>query len=219
MQAEVRKQYLHLDGIPIVGHTLRVFDRWPGLERLVLVVPADDLERCRADVLAPLRLRHVVRLVAGGRRRQDSVRRGLAAAGDGGGTVLIHDAVRPFVRPALIAACLDGVGATGACIPTLRATDTLKQVDDRGMVVATLDRRSIHRAQTPQTFSLELIRHAHRLADEQGFVATDDASVAAFAGARVVVVPGDADNIKITTPTDLFLARAILDRWRREHRR
>lgn len=214
MHSAVKKQYLGLDGVPIVGHTLRAFDRCPDLDRLVLVVPEDDLEHCREDIVAPLSLDHDVRLVAGGPRRQASVLNGLEVCGAADGSVMIHDGVRPFVRASLIQACLAGVGTTGACIPAIAATDTIKQIDANGRVTATLDRQQIRLAQTPQTFSLDLIRRAHQLAVKRGFMATDDASVAEFAGARVIVVPGDRDNIKITTPADLPIASAILDRWR-----
>ncbi len=213
MQAAVKKQYLQLGGMPIVGHTLMAFDRCADIDRMLLVVPEDDQERCRTTILAPLKLKHDVQLVAGGPHRQDSVRNGLSAVDATVATVMIHDGVRPFVRPELIAACIDGVAATGACIPAMPVTDTLKEIDDHEMVVATLDRSRIRLAQTPQTFDFDLIRHAHQMAVQQGFTATDDASVAEFAGARVTVVPGDRDNIKITTPEDLPVAQAILDTW------
>jgi 2-C-methyl-D-erythritol 4-phosphate cytidylyltransferase len=214
MKAPVRKQYLNLAGVPIVAHTLMAFDRHSDLERIVLVVPENDLAWCRATVLAPLSLDHDVQLVAGGRRRQDSVFNGLTAVGASDGTVMIHDGVRPFVRLSLMNACLAGVKMTGGCIPVVPATDTLKQVDENGMIVGTVNRQQIRLAQTPQTFSLDLIRCAHQLADQRGFTATDDASVAEFAGERVTVVPGDPDNIKITTPEDLLIAGVILARWR-----
>lgn len=214
MKAPVKKQYLNLDGLPIVAHTLMAFDRYSDLDRIILVVPEDDLEWCRADMVTPLSLDHDVKLVVGGQRRQESVINGLTAVGASDGIVLIHDGVRPFVRPSLISACLAGVHTTGACIPAIPATDTLKQVDENGMIIGTLDRRQIRLAQTPQTFSLDLIRRSHQLAGQRGFAATDDASVAEFAGERVTVVPGDRDNIKITTAQDLLIARAILDRWR-----
>ena len=166
--------------------------------------------------MAPLSVGHDIDVVGGGRRRQDSVSNGLATVDQADAIVLIHDGVRPFVRPALIRSCLAGVKQTGACIPAVSVTDTLKQVDENGSIVGTLDRRWVRRAQTPQTFSLDLIQRAHRLAQQRGFAATDDASVAEFAGTRVMIVPGDRDNIKITTPSDLEMAQTILRRWRRE---
>ena len=213
MRAAVRKQYLNLDGLPIVSRTLMAFDRYPVLDRIVLVVPEIDLKWCRADIVAPLSLDHDVQLVVGGRRRQESVLNGVTAVGAFDGIVMIHDGVRPFVRPALMNACLAGVDTTGACIPVIPATDTLKQVDENGVIISTLDRQQIRLAQTPQTFSIDLIRRAHQLAVQRGFTATDDASIAEFAGERVTVVPGDRDNIKITTPKDLLIARAILGGW------
>ena len=216
MQAAVKKQYLRLSGIPILGHTLMVFDRCPDIDRIVLVLPEEDLAPCNREVVEPLNLNHAIQLGARGPSRQESVRNGLGAAGGDDGTVMIHDGVRPFVRRSLIRACLSGSKVTGACIPAVAATDTLKQVDADGLVTATLDRRTIRLAQTPQTFVTGLIRRAHHLAVEKGFAATDDASVAEFAGARVSVVPGDPDNIKITHPHDLTLAEAIQARWRAE---
>jgi 2-C-methyl-D-erythritol 4-phosphate cytidylyltransferase len=216
MRAAVKKQYLSLGGTPIIAHTLMAFDRHPGLDRIVLVVPENDLKWCRAEMVAPLSLAHDVQLVAGGRRRQDSVFNGLSALDVADGTVMIHDGVRPFVRVSLMNDCLAGVGQTGGCIPAIPATDTLKQVDANGVILGTLNRQQIRLAQTPQTFSLDLIRRAHQLAGQREFTATDDASIAEFAGATVTVVPGDADNIKITTPADLSIARNILDRWRAE---
>jgi len=213
MQAPVKKQYLLLDGLPIVCHTLMAFDRLSAVDRILFVVPRNDLQWCRENIVAPLALHHDIQLVAGGRRRQESVLNGLAAAATTEGIVMIHDGVRPFVRPFLIDACLTGVAATGACIPVIPVTDTLKQVDENAVIVRTLDRRHIRLAQTPQTFAIDLIRHAHQLAERQGFVATDDASVAEFAGESVTVVPGDRDNIKITTAQDLPIAVTILERW------
>jgi 2-C-methyl-D-erythritol 4-phosphate cytidylyltransferase len=213
MKAPVRKQYLTLDGLPIIAHTLTAFDRYTVLDRIILVVPEDEIDYCRADIIAPLTLDHDVHLVAGGRRRQDSVMNGLTAMHASEGIVMIHDGVRPFVRPSLMNACIAGVEATGACIPAISATDTLKQVDENGVILSTLDRKQIRLAQTPQTFSIGLILRAHQLAAQHDFDATDDASIAEFAGETVTVVPGDRENIKITIPQDLTVARAILDRW------
>lgn len=214
MKAAIKKQYLTLDGVPIVGHTLKAFDRYPDLEKIILVVPEEDLQWCRSEIVAPLTLDHHVQLVAGGRQRQGSVRNGLAAVGVSDGVVMIHDGVRPFVRPSLIDACLNGVKATGACIPAITATDSLKRVDESGVITGTVDRRQVRLAQTPQTFAIDLIRHAHQFAENHGFTATDDASVAEFAGEQVIVVPGDRDNIKITSTLDLTIARAILEQKR-----
>lgn len=213
MQAPEKKQYLHLAGLPLLCHTLMAFDRCADLDQICLVVPAEDLEKCETDVLAPLSLVHDIQLVAGGNRRQESVLNGLNSLKTKSGIVMIHDGVRPFVRSSLIERCLAGVQATGACIPAIPATDTLKEVDANGVIVGTLARQTIRLAQTPQTFSIDLIRRAHHDAACKGFAVTDDASVAEHFGASVIVVPGDPDNIKITTPHDLIVAQAIFKRW------
>jgi 2-C-methyl-D-erythritol 4-phosphate cytidylyltransferase len=213
MKSSVKKQYLDLGGRPVVAHTLMAFDACSIIDRIILVVPEDDVDYCRTDIVAPLTLAHDVHVLAGGPQRQASVSNGLAAMDASDGIVMIHDGVRPFVRLSLLNACLEGVRTTGACIPAIPASDTLKRVDENGVILKTLDRRQIMLAQTPQTFSIGLIRSAHQLAIERGFIATDDASIAEFAGKTVTVVPGDRMNIKITTPEDLPVARTILRRW------
>lgn len=216
MQSPVKKQFLYVDDRPILLHTLMAMAQHARVDRIVLVVPEEDLNGCQALVLKTLPAGHDIQIVTGGRRRQASVLNGLNALDESDGIVMIHDGVRPFVRPALIDRCLAGVRDTGACIPAIPATDTLKAVDSSGVIVDTLARQSIRLAQTPQTFFVDLIRHAHQHAAQKGFAATDDASVAEFAGASVVVVPGDPDNIKITTPHDLLVARAILETWAKD---
>lgn len=216
MQAPVKKQYLHLAGLPLLCHTLMAFDRCGDLDQICLVVPGEDLEKCKKDVLEPLSPVHDIQLLAGGKRRQESVVNGLKSLKADRGIVMIHDGVRPFVRAALIERCLTGVKATGACIPAIPATDTLKQVDATGVIVSTVARQTIRLAQTPQTFSIDLIRRAHHHAALENVAVTDDASVAEHFGASVMAVPGDPDNIKITTPHDLIVAQAILKRWTME---
>ncbi len=213
MGAPVKKQYLHLGGRPLLCHTLMAFDRRADLDQIVLVIPEGDVNACQTTILGTLSLDHDIRLVAGGRRRQESVLNGLRSLGDADGVVMIHDGVRPFVSSALISRCLAGVQATGACIPALPVTDTLKEVDASGCILGTLDRKTVRLAQTPQTFAIELIQRAHGQAIQSGFAATDDASVAEFAGASVHTVSGDPANIKITTPHDLMLAQAIYQMW------
>jgi len=210
MGARVRKQYLRLEDRPILAHTLVAIDACDALDHIVLVVPEDDFAWCRRQILADLHLDHDIRLVAGGQCRQHSVVNGLAAVDADDGIVMIHDGVRPFVSRCTMERLLVGVRGTGACIPALQATDTLKRVADSGVITATLDRQRIYMAQTPQAFSLRLIRDAHRQAGRAGFKATDDASVVEFAGGSVTVIPGERENIKITTPMDLVIARAIL---------
>jgi 2-C-methyl-D-erythritol 4-phosphate cytidylyltransferase len=130
--------------------------------------------------------------------------------GDDQGVVLIHDGVRPLVSMDLIHDCIHGALQWGACIPGIPAVDTLKRIDTQGNILGTMPRESIRMAQTPQAFSLPIIRRAHLEARRLGREATDDASLVEALGLPVHVVAGSRENIKITTPEDLAYAEALL---------
>ncbi len=210
MQADVRKQYLLLEGEPIVARTLRIFDRISAITAVVLVVPPEDMTYCRRLLVekAPSPRRVPLQLVAGGGTRQESVYHGLCAVAPGGrnGLVAIHDGVRPFVTPTQVEACIARARRTGACILAVPATDTLKQLDPGGHVATTLARDRIWFAQTPQVFRYTVILGAHETAREQGLAATDDAALVEMMGGQVAVCPGGGQNIKITTPEDFTFA-------------
>jgi len=210
MQSGRRKQYLELQGVPVVVMTLRVFDASALINRIVLVVPEDDLSYCRDDLIAKAGFTKPVELVAGGRTRQGSVLNGLqamAAADDD--LVVIHDAVRPFLQASELAACIETAAETGACILALKAFDTLKKTGPDGRISTTLDRKSVWLAQTPQVFRYGKIHAAHVRAKQAGIEVTDDAALLEMADQPVSLVPGSRQNIKITTPEDLALAVAI----------
>jgi 2-C-methyl-D-erythritol 4-phosphate cytidylyltransferase len=200
------KAFLALRGETLLGRALAPF--LAHLEvRQVAVVLADPSEaRARADLSDPR-----VVVVRGGATRQDSVRAGLAALGDAD-LILVHDAARPFVTVALIDAVAAAAARHGAAIPAIPVPETVKRVDGEGFVEATVPRDALRLAQTPQGFRAQLLRTAHARAAASGAVATDDAALVEMTGIRVVVVPGDPQNIKITAPADLAIAEAILDR-------
>ncbi len=208
MGAATRKQYLSLSGVPIVGITLGVFDGCDAIQGIFLVIPENDFDFCRDEVLVPLNLQNRVTLVPGGATRQDSVYKGLSALDDPGGIVLIHDGVRPFVRHEEIMACIRAAEADGACILGLPAFDTLKGVNAAGYIEQTFERAGVWLAQTPQAFQYELICRAHESAIAEGFTGTDDASLVERMGKAVRVISGSRYNIKITTPEDLRIAAA-----------
>ncbi|MDT3428585.1 2-C-methyl-D-erythritol 4-phosphate cytidylyltransferase [Paenibacillus forsythiae] len=203
MGTEESKQYLLLQGKPIVLHTLEVFQRHERISEIVLVAGAEDRERCRKWI-DEYGLSKVKDIVAGGAERQHSVYRGLERLSTE--WVMVHDGVRPFVRPADIDACYEEAERTGASILAVPVKDTIKQVDGQGRVLSTPDRRSLWAVQTPQTFRLSQLRAAYEAAEKEGFVGTDDSSLAERAGIPVAVVEGSYDNIKITTPDDLEYA-------------
>ncbi len=212
MESARRKQYLELDGTPILGRTLAVFDAFDLVGRIVLVVPEADRFFCREDLVPGLGLKKPIDIVAGGQTRQASVFNGLRAIdAQDDDLVAIHDAVRPFLQEKDFAACIHRAGETGACILGLRAFDTVKKTGPGGQIETTVDRASIWLAQTPQVFRYRLILDAHVLARQEGVAGTDDAALLERAGRDVWILPGSRLNIKITTSEDLVLAKAILN--------
>lgn len=211
MNWSVRKQYIPINSRPVIGHTLAVADACHGLQRIYLVIPEQDLEYCRNEIIPPLMLHKKVVCVAGGAERQISVYNGLKAMGGApDDIVVIHDGVRPLIEPDHIQSAIDGASKWGACILGIPAFDTLKRVDDSGFIQQTIERSAIWMAQTPQAFRYGLIFKAHEQAAARGLTATDDASLVESAGITVKMVCGSRFNIKITTQEDLMMAKALL---------
>lgn len=212
MGASINKQYLLLDGLPIVARTISVFERSPLIEAIYLVIPADEIPYCREHVVNACGFRKVVEIVPGGRERQNSVMNGLNAmrrqAADDD-VVVIHDGVRPLISEELLQESIGIARRSDGALVAVPAKDTIKTVRD-GMVVDTPPRESLWQAQTPQTFRFATIFEAHRAAEQEGFTGTDDASLVERRGGTVRIVRGDYRNIKITTPEDLVLAEAFL---------
>ncbi len=209
MRTRLRKQYLPLAGRPVLARTLAVFDSCPKIEQICLVIPAEDFDYCRRNILEPQKFGTEIVLAAGADSRQGSVFNGLQQVDDRCGIVAIHDGVRPLVRTDQLMACIEGAAQSGACILAVPAFDTLKQVDASGRIAKTLARERIWLAQTPQAFELELIRKAHGLARREGYAGTDDASLVERLGAPVTIITGSRSNIKITDSEDLQIARCL----------
>jgi 2-C-methyl-D-erythritol 4-phosphate cytidylyltransferase len=177
---------------------------------MIVVLPVEELEFCRREIVPAAGVKKKIELVTGGIRRQDSVYNGLSAIKSDEGLVLIHDGVRPFVRQEHLLACIEGAEKQGACILGLPAFDTVKQVNASNEIVQTRSRDALWLAQTPQTFEIKLIKRAHARAKKDNFSGTDDASLVERIGTTVKIIPGSRSNIKITHPEDLKLARALL---------
>jgi len=207
----IAKQFIQLAGAPIIMHTLRRFEECAEIDALVVALPAGEINGFGHQARA-YGLRKPLRLVGGGRERSDSILNALEAVADlRPEVVAVHDAVRPFVTPAQIAAVLARAHEVGAAILALPATDTIKEVAG-GLILRTLDRRRIYRAQTPQAFRYDLLRRANteaRAARVSSETMTDDALLVERLGVPIAVVEGSARNIKITTPEDLVLAETL----------
>jgi 2-C-methyl-D-erythritol 4-phosphate cytidylyltransferase len=206
----VPKQFLKVAGRTILEHALQRLERHPEVDAVVAVVPAS---RLRAARMLMRRHPRLVAVVPGGARRQDSVELGLRAAPGGeDAIVLVHDAARPLVAPAVVSAIIRAARRRGAAVPGIAPADTVKSVDGGGRVTGTLDRSALRLIQTPQGFRASWLRRAFLDAAAKGTTATDDASLVEAAGMPVVVVEGDPANFKITTRADLAALRARLRR-------
>ena len=212
-----RKQYIALEGMPMLTRTLCAFDRCDLIDQIIMVVPKDDLDFCHTEILPAANAKKEVRLVIGGAQRQDSVYNGLHTIESDDGIVLIHDGVRPFVKTEHIDACIKGARQNGACILGIPAFDTVKDVNAQDEIIQTRKRDTLWLAQTPQAFEVELIKKAHSVARQEGFIGTDDASLVERLGATVKIIPGSRSNIKITNQEDLNLARALLQISESDH--
>lgn len=210
MGGSVRKQFRPLGGLPLLVHSLRVFESSTVIDAVVLAVPEADLGHCRTHIVDSHGFTKVTQIVAGGRERQDSVRRALAAVDEQVGFVVIHDAVRPFVTEAMIREVIEAARAEGAAIIALPMRDTVKQVGVDRLIERTIDRKPLWLAQTPQAFRRDWLVEAHRKAEAEGVTATDDAYLMEWMGHPVRVVEGSGENIKVTRPEDLVIGEAIL---------
>jgi 2-C-methyl-D-erythritol 4-phosphate cytidylyltransferase len=208
MGSATAKQFLELAGEPILVHTLRRFEECPEIDAVIVALPEGSSAEF-LQIAARAGLRKVTRVIPGGAERQESVGRALALVrAESAGVVVVHDGVRPFVTPEQISAVVERAAEAGAAILAVRATDTVKEVDELG-VVRTLDRSRIALAQTPQAFRYAWLRDAFDRAVKEAWEVTDDASLVEQAGYRVEIVEGSPFNIKITRPEDLELAAFI----------
>ncbi len=212
---QIPKQFLEIAGSPIIIHALRRFDECDAIGAIIVALQTDEIERFGRS-LSNHNIRKPVHLVRGGAERSDSIMNALEAASKfQPELVAVHDAVRPFVTPELISSVLARAGQVGAAILALPATDTIKEVEN-GLILRTIDRRRVWRAQTPQAFHYNLLLRANeeaRAASLPSAMATDDAFLVERLGLPVAVVEGSPNNIKITTPEDLVLAEKIFEKF------
>ncbi len=207
----IKKPYLDLAGKPILIHTLMVFQRCSLIDKIIVVAAPGDEQNCFRDMIVPYGLDKVHQVVTGGNTRQESVFNGLKILPTDTHIVIVHDCVRPFVKEEMIKSTLEAAEQWGAATVAIPVKDTIKEADDDGFVVKTIDRQRLWSIQTPQAFKYHLILQAHIYAHENNIYVTDDASLIEKLGIhRVKLVMGSEENMKITTPGDLTIAEAIL---------
>ena len=206
----ILKQYLPLAGIPIIVHTLQAFQHSPVVDEIFLVVPEGDIPEIRQEIVARYGLSKVALVLPGGRERQDSVRNALQHVSDEHGIVVVHDGVRPFISGDLISRAVAAAREFGAITAGMPVKDTVKEVTAKGWVKKTITRQGLWLTQTPQAFHRPIIIAAYEKASADGFYGTDDASLVERTGIAVRMIPGESDNIKVTTPEDLHLGHLII---------
>ncbi len=212
MESEIPKQYLQLAGIPVLVRTLQAFHRSAVIDEIFLAVPEADIPDVRRDIVMKYGISKVVLVLAGGGKRQDSVRNALFHIRDEHGIVLVHDGVRPFISGEVIDKVVAAAGECGAAIVGVPIRDTVKEVDAAGWVTKTVEREGLWLTQTPQAFRRGIIVAAYERAAADGFYGTDDASLVERMGLPVRMIPGDSHNVKLTTPEDLLMGDVIVSR-------
>ena len=216
MHSKVAKQYLLLKGEPVVVHALRAFEK-AGMDEIILVTGADEVEFCKKDIVAQYNLSSVRQVVPGGKERYDSVWNGLKALMATGfpedGIVLIHDGARPLVNGAIIARSVDGAREFSACVAAMPVKDTIKVADADGFSASTPDRSTLWQIQTPQAFQFRLIYGAYEKmfmpGTDRSHITDDAMVVERMTDTKVKFVEGSYSNIKVTTPEDMVIAEAL----------
>ena len=209
MGTEISKQFLPLCGKEILAHTVEKFEKAACIRDIILVTGGDALQDVR-QMVQEYGWKKIISVTEGGKERQDSVFLGLQQVPQDTEIVLIHDGVRPFVTEEILERSIAAAKETGGCVAGVPAKDTIKVCDAEGFAIATPNRSTLRQIQTPQTFRRKEILAAYEKAKADGFLGTDDASVAEHSGFPVRVIMDSYRNIKITTKEDLLIGAAFL---------
>ena len=205
------KQFIDLQGSPLISHTIRKFEGSRYVDEIIVVCPPDIVHYVKKDIVETYQFTKVRSIVPGGKERQDSVYAGFKNL-NRTDMVLVHDGVRPFVRTEKIDELIEVCSISGAALLAVRVKDTVKMQDAEQNVKVTLDRSVLWNVQTPQAFDYEILEQAFDKARGEFFYGTDEGMLVEKLGTKIRIVEGDYDNIKITTPDDLLFAEYILNK-------
>lgn len=207
MQSDVSKQFIIINGKPLLYYTIMRFVKCDLIDKIVLVLPKDEVDYCKKNIVQKYSLK-VDMIVEGGKERQDSVRNGLNAMMDTD-IVLIHDGARAFVSEEIINDGIKYAKLYGAAAPGVIPKDTIKVRDHASFSKETLNRDELVAIQTPQVFKMQLIKDCHDKINRDKIVVTDDTMVVETYGHKVYLFKGDYKNLKVTTPEDLIMAEYL----------
>ncbi len=208
MGKDISKQFILVKDKPIIYYTIKKFSDCKLIDEIILVLPKDEIEYCKKEVLEKYSLK-VDKIIAGGKERQDSVYNGLKALKNSD-IVLIHDGARPFVSEKIILEGIENAKKYGAAAPGVMPKDTIKVKDELSFSKETLKRESLIAIQTPQVFKKDIIVKCHERVREDNISVTDDTMVVEKYGYKVYLYDGDYTNIKVTTPEDLILCEYLV---------
>ncbi|MCM1256488.1 MAG: 2-C-methyl-D-erythritol 4-phosphate cytidylyltransferase [Roseburia sp.] len=216
MGGDCKKQYMLLDGYPLLYYSLKTFQESP-VDEIVLVTNEESY--CREELIERYHFHKVKKIVPGGEERYLSVYNGLLQS-EGSDYVLIHDGARPFVTEEIILRCIREVKLHQACVAGMPVKDTIKIADEKGFARQTPDRKYVYLTQTPQAFSYPLILRAYqKVIEKQVQGITDDSMVVEYLQEKKVkLIEGSYQNIKVTTPEDYLIARAFLEKEGKERK-
>ncbi|MBE6050857.1 MAG: 2-C-methyl-D-erythritol 4-phosphate cytidylyltransferase [Clostridium sp.] len=207
MGRDISKQFILVKEKPILYYTIKKFIECDKIDNIILVLPKDEIEFCKREVLDKYSLK-VDKIVEGGFERQESVYNGLMNCEDTD-IVLIHDGARPFVSDRIIEEGIEYAKNYGAAAPGVKPKDTIKVIGEERFSKETLDRDTLVAIQTPQVFDFNIIKKCHERVKENNIPVTDDTMVAECFGNKVYIYEGEYNNIKITTPEDLIIAEYL----------
>ena len=210
MGTDIKKQYLELNGKEVLAHTIEKFQVCDEVDEIIIVTGQEEIEYCTDHIWKKYGFSKIKKIVAGGKERQDSVYKGLLGASGATEIILIHDGARPLVRLEQIKASIETAAKEGACVIGVPIKDTVKICNKDQFIKETPSRDTLWGVQTPQTFKYDLIMRAYKEAFEKDLVATDDSMMVEALGYPVKIVQGRYDNIKITTPEDLVIAKSMM---------
>lgn len=211
MKTKIQKQFLSIQGHPVLYYSLRCFQECEWMDEIILVTGQESLEYCRKEIVEKYQITKVAKIIPGGKERYDSVYQGLLACADTD-YVFVHDGARPMITEDILDRAFAAVRECGACVVGVPSKDTVKVADSEGYVSETPSRELVWNVQTPQVFSYNILREAHEnIRKRKMHLITDDAMVVEQEGrCKVKLVLGSYENIKITTPEDLEIADIII---------
>lgn len=208
------KLLLEIAGTPILVYTLQTFSSCPYIREII--IPASTQDLCAIEgIVHSSGIKKKVVVIEGGRQRQDSVYNAIQVLSPEINKVLIHDGARPFLTLSELSLFVERAKDLDSAIMAVPLKDTIKRVNDQDMVVDTPPREELRAVQTPQIFRRDVLEKVHKLAAQERYYTTDDASLLEWQGYKVKILPGSNENIKVTTPEDILVAEAILNKRRR----